>query len=185
MKNRDFTRKTPEQYKAIFYNKSYPEPNTGCWLWCGFYDDDGYGVMSHRTGFKTAHRYSYFIHNGDFDRKLNVLHKCDNPCCVNPDHLFLGTQTDNNMDKVKKGRAAKGERHGMRLITRQDVYNIYNTYIKGIYSQRDLSKLTKVKYSVIGNILRGRTWRHLNLNWDLFDAVRKTRSEGGWKWNRL
>lgn len=73
------------------------EPNTGCWLWTGAFLASGYGVLK-------AHRASVLLHHGPFDDALWVLHKCDTPACVNPDHLFLGTALDNARDRVRKGR---------------------------------------------------------------------------------
>lgn len=89
-----------------FETKYIPEPNTGCFIWVGgSIDKDGYGAFheSHRL-MKRAHRASYEYYKGSFDKSLLVLHTCDNPSCVNPSHLFLGTHTDNMRDKVSKGR---------------------------------------------------------------------------------
>ncbi len=81
-----------------------PEPNTGCWLWMGCCTNDGYGRFSLNKKAVFAHRASYFIHKGKIINGKNVLHKCDNPYCVNPDHLFLGTRSENMQDMILKGR---------------------------------------------------------------------------------
>lgn len=76
----------------------------GCWEWIGTITNEGYGVFGAEGGFSSAHRFSWKIHYGDIPDGLLVLHKCDNRRCVNPEHLFLGTQSDNMRDKIAKGR---------------------------------------------------------------------------------
>lgn len=81
----------------------------GCWDWAGSLDSHGYGRLSLPGGDNgniLAHRYSAMLHFGMFDRRTMVLHRCDNPACVRPDHLFLGTQTDNMRDMAAKGRSS-------------------------------------------------------------------------------
>lgn len=84
-----------------------------CWIWTGCVSNTGYGRVT-VTGHKQdgAHRLSYEFANGPFDRDLYVLHRCDNPVCVNPDHLFLGTQKDNMADMIEKNR---GKRLGRKM----------------------------------------------------------------------
>jgi hypothetical protein len=85
---------------ARFHAKYIPEPNSGCWLWDGWVNGRGYG----RFGKGLAHRISWELHRGPIPAGMNICHKCDVPPCVNPDHLFLGTQTDNMRDCARKGR---------------------------------------------------------------------------------
>lgn len=85
----------------------HPEPNSGCWLWSGAANEHGYGNFSYggrknRT-VASAHRFAHFVYKFH-PFWMQVLHRCDNPSCVNPDHLFLGTTTDNMRDMVRKGR---------------------------------------------------------------------------------
>jgi hypothetical protein len=90
-----------------------PIPETGCWEWYGALNNYGYcsiRVNRIRVG---AHRVSYETYVGKIPTSLHVLHKCDNPSCVNPDHLFLGTQADNMRDKTSKGRTPSGPAHCM------------------------------------------------------------------------
>lgn len=104
----------------MIISKSMPEPNTGCWLWEG-YTIDGYGYASYKGKHWLVHRliYKEFVASPD---NFNVLHKCDQPSCINPEHLFLGTQQDNVDDMIRKGRQADRKginnpnyRHGGRI----------------------------------------------------------------------
>jgi hypothetical protein len=80
----------------------------GCWLWTGASTWQGYGLIHHhgRRGMVSVHRLSWTIANGGIPAGLQVLHRCDNPPCVNPDHLWLGTNADNIADKLAKGRGS-------------------------------------------------------------------------------
>ena len=97
--------KYEDKARKRFENSYMPEPNSGRWLWTGYVHNQGYGFFYYR-GQKNllAHRVSYEFYKGKIDIFSNVLHKCDTPCCVNPDHLFLGTQQTNVLDAISKGR---------------------------------------------------------------------------------
>lgn len=90
-----------------------PEPNSGCWLWYGWYDSRGYGrVKLGGEGYRqfSAHRLSWEHYRGNIPDGMHVCHKCDNPACVNPDHLFLGRHLENNRDKAVKMRGVKSKK---------------------------------------------------------------------------
>lgn len=87
-----------------FNNAYMPVTESGCWIWMLSLNADGYGSLCIDKMFKRAHRLSWELHKGEIPIGMSVLHKCDIPACVNPDHLFLGTQSDNMKDMYAKER---------------------------------------------------------------------------------
>lgn len=149
VRNREVEIKKLEQF-------SCPEPNTGCHLWTGRLSEWGYGILLRteiHNGVKRkkkwyASRYSYFVHNGEFDSTKKVLHKCDTPACINPDHLYLGTDADNSRDCLSRNRHRPG-RHIYREANkclRGHVLTSENTYIRtrdGSRECRDCRRMTR------------------------------------------
>lgn len=84
---------------------TYPEPMSGCWLWAGSNNIKGYGQLGANGKLCLAHRLQWKRFNGPIPQRMFVLHKCDTPACINPNHLFLGTNRDNILDAFKKGRS--------------------------------------------------------------------------------
>lgn len=95
---------TLAQSKRSFFRKVNRGNHNSCWEWMGGKNRDGYGTAVFLSRHYGAHRASWMIHNGPIPKKMSVLHRCDNPGCVNPDHLWLGTQADNVRDCKAKGR---------------------------------------------------------------------------------
>jgi len=112
-----------------------------------------------------AHRFSWEYFNGPIPVGLQVLHKCDNPLCINPNHLFLGTNDDNVKDKVSKNRQTKGSKNGCPSLTEEDVENmITKIYTSEFSSIKQISQIYKVDRSIISNILLGKAWTHVTDN---------------------
>jgi len=119
-----FWGKVDKEKSTIFYN------GTRCWEWAAGHTVAGYGIMSIDRVVYYAHRISYEINYEQFPGKMFVLHHCDNPPCVNPGHLFLGTAKDNAVDKVSKGRQSRlfGEKSGKHKLTDKQVDEIKQRY---------------------------------------------------------
>ena len=98
---------------------------------------------------------------GAIPEEMCICHYCDNPSCVRPSHLFLGTRDDNQKDSVAKGRMALGEKNGSSKLVASDVYEIRRLYATGRTSHRKLAKMWKISHAQIGDIIRRKSWRHI------------------------
>ena len=125
----------------------------GCWLWNGNAHKKGYGCLWHDGRLMRATHASWGIHRGVVPRGLYVLHKCDNPPCTNPKHLFLGTQGDNMTDKALKSRAGK-------KLTGMAAGSIRREHARGVPATV-LAKKYKVSDCTIRLVARRITWRHV------------------------
>ena len=136
-----------------------------CWLWLGAIGSSGYGGFTVRSGLRGnrvtfgAHRVAYEFAHGPIPEGVSVLHRCDVPACVRPDHLFLGTQRDNIIDMMRKGRhiAPKGERNGHARLTWDQVHEIRAESGTGA-STRGLSERFGVCERSIRKIVAGQRW---------------------------
>lgn len=162
-----------ESLRRRFWNKV--DKTAGCWIWTG--STNGWGGMINRGpaakgGNFLAHRVSWVIHNGPIPKGMMVLHNCpggDNPRCVNPDHLWLGTQRDNVIDLMAKGRRpddyAKGEKNGRHKLTAENVAEIRKILQPGTRAKyglvTDLAKQFGVSVSAIQCVRDGRKWSHV------------------------
>lgn len=110
-----------------FWSKTTPEPNSGCWLWTASLGSTGYGQISIDGRHRKAHRVSWELHNGEIPDGMCVLHRCDVPSCVNPEHLWLGDQPANLKDMWAKGRGV-APFAGMTHCKRGHEFTHENTY---------------------------------------------------------
>jgi hypothetical protein len=134
-----------------------------CWTWKGNVSKHGYGVSSYRSKSTLAHRLSWILFRGNLPKDLDVCHHCDNPKCVNPEHLFLGTAKDNVMDCFnKKRKSHKGENHPRAKIKEQDVKEIFQLRKNG-WTHQKLADRFKLTQSAVSNILHRRLWKHIDV----------------------
>jgi hypothetical protein len=137
----------------------YVEKTDSCWNWTASVNTYGYGCFWWNKKQHQAHRISWYIKHGSLPKNL-LLHICDNPKCVNVEHLQEGTQADNMKDKVKKRRQAIGENNGQSRLTEAQVLDIKKALVNGA-SMRSLAKKYGVSKTAIKYILIGRTWSYL------------------------
>lgn len=142
-----------------FWRKVNKDGPNGCWIWTASRFPRGYGQAKNSLD-QYAHRVSWILKNGPIKKGKWVLHKCDVPECVNPDHLFLGNAKSNHDDMVSKGRQrhATGESAGLSKLKEHQVLDIRRRYFGG-QSQRSIAKCFGVARGTVWAILRGITWR--------------------------
>lgn len=169
-----------EKTKSRFFSKV--EKTESCWIWKAGHDRKGYGKFSvgksrnangtRRNSMVSAHRFSYEMANGKIQEcksfhGICVLPRRDNPACVRPDHLFIGTNSDNVHDMDKKGRrvtvAKRGGDHSQATLTEENVREIFRRHFYDGVPRAKLSKEYGVCLSTISHIFNGRLWAHLGL----------------------
>jgi hypothetical protein len=135
----------------------------GCWEWPGFKNEDGYGRGRYLGKKGSAHRFSWQINFGEIPTGMCVCHHCDNPACINPKHLFLGTHIDNMRDMRKKGRGAdfSGERNPRAKLTAQDVIEMRKKYVRVKYSTCMLAREYGVTQRAAWLAITGNGWKNL------------------------
>jgi hypothetical protein len=175
----------PEKYLEYrFWSKVDRSNPEGCWEWKGRLNEFGYGQFYHEGTCKHAHRISYLLTYKELPDNLFVCHKCDNPPCVNPAHLWLGTPKGNTQDSINKGRntLVKNRGTGGRAVVNGNIpesrlYSSYTNFAKKLnpskvrtirylystkqYTYKDIAKIYEVTPSAIAGVIRQKTWRHL------------------------
>lgn len=145
---------TKESRFLVFIDK-----RADCWMWTGKKDPNGYGRMSF-AGERLAHRASYRHFVGDIPVGAFLCHKCDVPACVNPAHLFIGTQLDNMRDAVRKGRQSRGDSHGNAKLTTEIALAIKARVSAG-ETRAAVAKDIGISRATVSMVASGKRWGHL------------------------
>lgn len=139
---------------------SYVVSKSGCWEWTGTtMQKEDYGIACHRGKRQRAHRLSYMYHKGQIPEGLLICHTCDNPICINPDHLYAGTAKDNSADMVSRGRQnrLKGEEAGQAKLTNIEVLAIRSDNRRHKYIAKDYG----IAVSTVSSIKQRTNWKHI------------------------
>lgn len=146
-----------------FLDKAMPEPNSGCWLWIGSTESSfGYGKFRLEGKSINAHRASWILHFGAIPDGLFVCHKCDNPSCVNPYHLFLGDSDANNKDRAAKGRTAVrvGEANNKTKLNSETVLRMRELFQFGV-NISDVARYFSCDVRTVFDVCKRKTWKHI------------------------
>lgn len=146
-----------------FYQFCEKNPNNDCIEWNGEIIHNGYGRFSVNYKKTLAHRFSYELHKEKIPYGMMVCHKCDNRKCVNPLHLFLGTNEKNMKDMVLKKRQSYGERQRCAKLKINDVIEIKKMIIAGLSDKYIHEKFTFISRSTINSIKHNRYWKHVEI----------------------
>lgn len=135
--------------------------NNQCWEWQAGHNSDGYGRFWCNNKTRQAHCIAWELFNHKSSNGLCVLHSCDNPNCVNPEHLSLGTNLDNSRDMVEKGRQSKGEKNGNCKLTGKEVSEIRKRYANEFVTLAALGREYNVSYVQIAYIVKHKGWKEI------------------------
>jgi len=144
-----------------FWEKAVRQTDNECWNWSGNINSNGYGRVLIKKEHIFAHRASWMIHFGEIPKGMHVCHHCDNRACINPVHLFLGTNLDNINDKMKKGRQSRGIERPAAKLDNNKVRKIRYLFHEREYSNKKLSMMFNVAKSQISEVVHYKSWRHV------------------------
>ncbi len=146
------------------FHELFSVAQSGCWEWTGHIGSNGYGQIKAFGRMVSAHVFAFTLYKGPVPDNLQVLHSCDNPSCVNPHHLFLGSHADNVSDKCKKGRGRfrphLGSKNGCSKLTEEQVKEIRE--LKGRVIQTVMAERYGVSQALISLILLKKGWKHVS-----------------------
>ena len=144
-------------------DRSTPVPESGCRLWDLSVDKTGYGKIKMKGKHLQAHRVAWEAYRGPIPEGKLICHKCDVPSCINPNHLYVGTFTDNNRDTIARGKGyqVRGTDHGQCKLTEEQVYEIRDLSEAGVLSQREIGTIYNISRRHIYNLKNRNRWQWL------------------------
>lgn len=154
-----------QSIQSRFESKVTLVPFCECHLWTAATTDFGYGKLSDgKKSWLHAHRVSYQLYKGEVPDDKCVLHTCDNPACVNPEHLYLGSYKDNAADREnrKRGNHPKGTKHHKNVLLQSQVYEIRDAFDTGKYSFSELGRIYGIEGKSVADIVDRKNWKHLH-----------------------
>lgn len=181
-----FVPKRSKEFLLEKFEASFSKKEGECWDWQKSRTRSGYGYFYMGKGWPggnkgiPASRASWILYKGEIPSGMIVCHHCDNPACVNPSHLFLGTDYDNTLDKLKKGRQSRGEKHSRATkaaiprgskhyaskITEEQVKEICELRASGLF-YREIAAIFNMETTSIWKIATGKRWQHVNSSWNV------------------
>ncbi len=155
-------KKTSDEILCLIKSRSDIVSN-GCWLWKMGKDKDGYGKVTIDYKCYRSHRVAFECVNGKIQAGAMACHKCDNPSCCNPDHIFLGTQMENITDSVAKGHHIRGSRCHLAKLSDCDIREVFDLHRSGRFDQGQIADIYCVSQASMSCILLRKTWRRVEL----------------------
>jgi hypothetical protein len=149
-----------DTFQERFWRNVDKKSEDECWKWIGAFNHSTYGILCWSNKRVFAHRASWIVHNGDIPNGMLVCHKCDNPACVNPNHLFLGTQLENMMDAKNKDRCIRGER-GRHTLTEDQVKQIRVLASTKEHTQIEIGEIFGISRVHVWYLVNRKSWAWL------------------------
>lgn len=146
--------------KTRIHNLTFYSPD-GCWIWLGYLNTRGYGLVKFNGLACLAHRVNYELFKGNIPDGMQACHHCDNRACINPDHIFIGTALDNAKDMVRKGRSPNnlGEKNPNAIVTGDQVIEI--RALKGKKTYKEIGNMYGISRHYAWNLANRKSWKHI------------------------
>lgn len=146
-----------ESLEVRFWSKV--KKMSGCWLWTGGKLSNGYGVIWRDGRHRYAHRIAFELQHGSIPAGKHVLHRCNTPLCQRGTHIYAGTDTENQRDRISAGTSNRGERNGQAKLTSEEVVVI--RALRGHLTQKRIAAMFSIDQSTVCDVQRGKHWKYV------------------------